>query len=118
MVVSKKDLSLPSLKDVCEQRLGLKPDGPPSKVRRMGLVTTLGFGIASAVAAALMGGGFWAFGDRCDGFILNNFPTSDRLAQLARAGFTHRRRECERWTTSSARWSTRSRAASLAPSSS
>ena len=57
---------------------------PPSKVRRMGLVTTLGFGIAAAVAAALMGGGFWAFGDRCDGFILNNFPTSDRLAQLAR----------------------------------
>ena len=61
-----------------------RPSDRPSKVRRMGLVTTLGFGIAAAVAAALMGGGFWAFGDRCDGFILNNFPTSDRLAQLAR----------------------------------
>ncbi|EOD34244.1 hypothetical protein EMIHUDRAFT_98651 [Emiliania huxleyi CCMP1516] len=43
-----------------------------------------GFALSAALTAVVMAAGFLTFGGACDGFILNNYAPTDRLAQLAR----------------------------------
>jgi sodium-coupled neutral amino acid transporter 11 len=55
-----------------------------SKLPRFGLLTAGGFALSAVLSAVVMVSGFLTFGGAADGYILNNYATADRLAQLAR----------------------------------
>ena len=58
--------------------------GEPSKTGRLAALTSIGFVLAAALSALVMVAGFLTFGSASDGFILNNYAATDRLAQAAR----------------------------------
>lgn len=61
------------------------PDGTPeSKLPRFTLLTAGGFVLSAVLSAVVMIAGFLTFGGAADGYILNNYATTDSLAQLAR----------------------------------
>jgi len=55
-----------------------------AKVPRFCLVTGLGFGLSALLCAAVLSVGFGTFGGACSGLILNNYASTDPLAQLSR----------------------------------
>lgn len=57
---------------------------PSSKLPRFSALTAAGFGLSALLSAIVMGAGFLTFGGASNGYILNNYATSDQLAQLAR----------------------------------
>jgi len=57
---------------------------PARKMSRFSFLTVGGFGISAVLTAIVMVAGYLTFGGACDGFILNNYAATDRLAQLAR----------------------------------
>lgn len=59
-------------------------DAPNQKMRRFSILTAAGFGLSAVLTAVVMVAGFLTFGGACDGFILNNYAPTDKLAQLAR----------------------------------
>merc|ERR1719203_1773599 len=57
-----------------------------SKLPRFGLLTLAGFALSALLSAVVMVAGYLTFGGACNGYILNNYASSDGLAQLARLG--------------------------------
>ena len=57
-----------------------------SKLPRFNLLTIGGFGLSAVLSAVVMAAGYLTFGSASDGYILNNYAQSDRLAQAARLG--------------------------------
>lgn len=55
-----------------------------SKLPRFALMTSAGFVLSMMLSGVVMVAGFLTFGASGDGYILNNYATSDRLAQTAR----------------------------------
>ena len=53
-------------------------------VKRFGLMTICSFGCSSFIYVLVMVFGFMTFGKACDGYILNNYSTSDPLATFCR----------------------------------
>ena len=63
---------------------GPAADAKPRKMKRFSLLTAGGFGLSALLTAVVMAAGFLTFGGAADGYILNNYAPTDRLAQLAR----------------------------------
>jgi len=59
-------------------------DAAARKMKRFSFLTVGGFALSAILTAIVMGAGFLTFGGACDGFILNNYASTDRFAQLAR----------------------------------
>jgi sodium-coupled neutral amino acid transporter 11 len=55
-----------------------------SKLSRFNILTAGGFLLSAVLSAVVMVSGFLTFGGAADGYILNNYATTDKLAQLAR----------------------------------
>lgn len=55
-----------------------------SKLPRFSILTAGGFALSAVLSAVVMVSGFLTFGGAADGYILNNYATTDKLAQLAR----------------------------------
>jgi len=55
-----------------------------SKLTRFNILTAGGFLLSAVLSAVVMVSGFLTFGGAADGYILNNYATTDKLAQLAR----------------------------------
>ena len=55
-----------------------------SKLPRFAALTIAGFGLSMLLSGAVMVAGFLTFGEASDGYILNNYATTDALAQAAR----------------------------------
>jgi len=64
-------------------QLSAEIDGS-SKMPRFNLLSAGGFGLSAVLSAVFQAAGFLTFGGACDGYILNNYANSDRLAQAAR----------------------------------
>jgi len=62
----------------------LDPGPKGNRDARFNLVSVLGFAIAGLTMSLVMAGGFLTFGKSCSGLILNNYASSDWLAELAR----------------------------------
>ena len=54
-----------------------------SKLPRFSILTAGGFALSAVLSAVVMVSGFLTFGGAADGYILNNYATTDKLAQLA-----------------------------------
>lgn len=70
-----------------ELSAGEGADGKPATGGKMGRFTQLtggGFLMSGLLSAVVMYAGFSTFGGACDGYILNNYASTDQLAQLAR----------------------------------
>merc|ERR1711972_517648 len=59
-------------------------DDGSSKMGRFNILTAGGFALSAALSAVFMGAGYLTFGGASNGYILNNYATSDRFAQAAR----------------------------------
>jgi len=59
-------------------------DASTRKMQRFSLLTVGGFALSAVLTAIVMAAGFLTFGGASDGYILNNYAPTDRLAQLAR----------------------------------
>ncbi len=60
-------------------------DGLKDKsIKRFGVLTSLGFGIASLMNIVIMASGFCTFGGNCQGMILNNYSSKDIGATICR----------------------------------
>ncbi|KAL1528857.1 hypothetical protein AB1Y20_010180 [Prymnesium parvum] len=55
-----------------------------SKMPAFNLLTAGGFVLSAALSAVFMGAGYMTFGGASNGYILNNYATTDRFAQAAR----------------------------------
>ena len=54
------------------------------------MLTALGFFLSASLSAVVMAAGFLTFGGAADGYILNNYAQTDRLAQVIGASPSHR----------------------------
>jgi len=63
----------------------LAPGKDGDKSRPFTIVSVLGFGIAAVIFSLVMAGGFMTFGLSSSGLILNNYASTDWLAEGARA---------------------------------
>jgi len=59
-------------------------DAKVQKMKRFNVLVMSGFALSGLLSATVMLAGFLTFGGACDGFILNNYASTDKLAQLAR----------------------------------
>ena len=55
-----------------------------AKLRRFRTLTAWGYAISALLTAVVMAAGYLTFGGASDGFVLNNYATTDRFAQLVR----------------------------------
>mmetsp|Transcript_66463 Transcript_66463/g.121124 ORF Transcript_66463/g.121124 Transcript_66463/m.121124 type:complete len:630 (+) Transcript_66463:54-1943(+) len=69
------------------QELATPKDGS-SKAKSFNAMVAGAFGLAAAISASIMIGGFLTFGGASQGFILNNYATSDPFAFMARIGIS------------------------------
>ena len=68
-----------------DPRLGqAAADAGPRKMKRFSLLTVSSFALSAVLTGVVMTAGFLTFGGAADGYILNNYATTDKLAQLAR----------------------------------
>lgn len=58
--------------------------GGSARLRRFRTLAAWGYSISALLTAVVMAAGYLTFGGACDGFVLNNYATSDGLAQLVR----------------------------------
>ena len=63
---------------------GAAADAGPRKMKRFSLLTASSFALSAVLTGVVMTAGFLTFGGASDGYILNNYAPTDRLAQLAR----------------------------------
>ena len=63
---------------------GAAADAGPRKMKRFSLLTVSSFALSAVLTGVVMTAGFLTFGGASDGYILNNYAPTDRLAQLAR----------------------------------
>ena len=63
---------------------GAAADAGSRKMKRFSLLTVSSFALSAVLTGVVMTAGFLTFGGASDGYILNNYAPTDRLAQLAR----------------------------------